>query len=135
MPTYTRTGEGSVSVRRSTDNQLVEISPQESIQTYQILGSGWEKTSDEPYYPLGHIKDTLVLDGASPGSVEDLSSFRFLQITTDGDDIVVTANSAANPFGYPLQANIPFFIENKDGVIDVLHFTGTGSVVVVGLDR
>ena len=134
MPTYTRTGEGPQTVRR-VDNQLIEVYPRESVKTFTVLGDGWTKTSDEPYYTLGHIQVPVVSDGETPVDVTGLKGFRFLQVITDGSDVVVTANAADNPYGYPLIAGTPFFISNIDGNIDVLWFSGTGNVNVVGLDR
>lgn len=128
MPTYTRTGEGPASVADIYGHQ-VEVNPGESVQTYKILGTGWTKTSDEPYYELGYVQSET-----SPGSISGLLGYKYLQVTTEGSDVVITANAATNPNGYQLQADVAFVLSN-DGVIDELHFTGSGTVTVIGLKR
>lgn len=129
MPTYTNASATTQTVPNLAGNNIV-VDPGESIQTLQILGDGWTKTSDEPFYALGHVHAV-----ESPGSVDGLLGYRYLQIRTSDTGITVTANAAANPGAYPLVAGEPFYIDNTAGVVDELHFTGAGDVTVVGLDR
>jgi hypothetical protein len=129
MPTYTN-ATGTTAIVPNLGGNNVKVEPGESIQTYQILGTGWTKTSDEPHYALGHVHAV-----ESPGSVDELLGYRYIQIRTADTGITVTANVADNPGAYPLVANEPFYIDNTAGVVDALHFTGAGDVVVVGLDQ
>ncbi len=50
MPTYKRDANESVAEAMDTTGTKRFVSPGESIQTYDILGPGWTKTSDEPFY-------------------------------------------------------------------------------------
>lgn len=129
MPTYTNNTGTSQVVPNLAGNNVV-VGDGESIQTYRILWTGWTKTSDEPFYALGHVHAA-----ESPARVDGLLGYRYIQIRTADTGITVTANAADNLGAYPLVANEPFYIDNTAGVVAELHFTGSGDVTVVGLDR
>lgn len=126
MPTYTRTGEGSASVE-NTSGRMVEVNPGESIETYKILGAGWDKTDDEPYHAIGVTQSIT-----SPGTIENLLEYPYLRIIAGAAGITVKANTTTNPNTYPLQNGVALTLENE-GRIDSLIFTGAGAVSVVGL--
>lgn len=127
MPTYTRTGEGPASATDIYGHQ-VEVVPGDSVETYKILGTGWTKTSDEPYYKLGSSQTV-----ASPGSATGLIGFSVIRVTTADDEIIVTANAEDNPYAYNLTAGVSVDIANKRE-IETLFFTGSGTVTVIGID-
>jgi hypothetical protein len=130
MPTYTNNTGTSQVVPNLAGNNVV-VGAGESVQTYRILGTGWTKTNDEPYFALARVRGSIT----SPGTVSGLVTDRYLQVLTDADGITVKANVAANPNEYPLQKGVPYYIDNADGVIDALVFVGDGAVTVVGMDR
>lgn len=127
MPTY-RNDTGTSQVVPNLAGNNVVVGAGESIQTYRILGTGWTKTSDEPYFRLTTFRQVVT----SPGSVTGLSGQRIIRVVTPSDGISMTANAAANPNAYPLTAYAAIDIAN-DGEIDALIFTGTGTVTVIGL--
>lgn len=130
MPTYIN-DTGTTQVVRGVAGHNHVVGDGEEVRTFQILpGEGWTKTSDEPHYALGRVAVVAV---AGTGSITGLLSSRFIELRADAD-ISVTANTATNPGAYPLRPDEPFWIDNTRGVIDSLHFSGTGAVTVVGLD-
>lgn len=131
MPTYENTS-GVGRHGRGTAGQLVYIEHGETIQTYQILGDGWTKTSDEPYYAIGRTSTVTV---STTGSATGLLGSKYLELRAQADGITVTANSASNPNSYPLKSGESFWIDNSAGIIDELHFSGGGDVIVVELDQ
>jgi hypothetical protein len=128
MPTYTRSATSSAFVRNSSGDE-VQVNTGESVSTFKILGTGWTKTSDEPYFPLGKSSTPIT----SPDTAEGLKGFRTLKLLTAGIDIVVKANVAANPYSLSLTKDVETVIDNSDGFIDALVITGTGTVSVVGI--
>lgn len=127
MPTYIN-DTGTTQVVRGLAGNNVIIGAGESIQTLQILGNGWAKTSDEPYLQLSNFRDEV----AAPGSVSGLLSSALITLVASVDGIIVTANAAANPNGYQLAAGVVVEIDNP-GEIDTLYFTGgPGTVLVQG---
>lgn len=129
MPTYTN-ATGTTQVVTASSGAEAVVPNGGSVQTYQILGSGWTKTSDEPYFELATFRETVT----SPATVSGLIGQKIIRVVTADDDIFMTANVSENPNTYPLTANIAMDILNG-GQIDALVFTGAGTVTVIGLQE
>ena len=127
MPTYLRTADTPASVFDKLNDHTV-VMPGQSIETYKILVEGWSKTSDQPYFPIATLSQTVT----SPATVSNLLSQRVIRVVPGADGLSMTANVAGNPNAYPLTKGMPMDILN-DGEIEALVFTGSGSVTVIGL--
>jgi hypothetical protein len=126
MPTYTRSATSAVLVE-NTSGEKVWVYPTQSIETYQILGTGWTKTEDEPFFPLGSQSAPVT----SPETVTGLKSFKTIKLLTAGTDITIKANAAANPYVLSLTKDVEKVIDNSHGYIDSLIIAGTGTVSIV----
>ena len=127
MPTYLRTDDKPASVvDKNNDHTLVEQG--QSIETYQILGAGWSKTSDAPYFALATYRQTVT----SPGEATGLLGQNVIRVMALADGITMTANVAANPNTYPLTKGMSIDLLNE-GEISSLVFAGAGDVLVIGL--
>ena len=111
MPTYTRTADapGAV-VNKYNDHTVVEKG--DSVETYKILGAGWTKTSDEPYFALSTFRQTVT----SPGTVTGLIGQHIIRVMAAADGINMTANAAANPNSYPLTKGVAIDIVNDSEI-------------------
>ena len=127
MPTYTNDTGTTQIVTNLAGNNVVVV-PGESIQTYLILGTGWTKTDDEPWYPLATKHVTVT----APGTATELIDQKIIRVMALVDGITMAANDADNPYAYPLTKNVAVDVENG-GEIDILAFGGTGDVLVIGL--
>ena len=128
MPTYKNISawpQGAV----TTDGCLVTVAPGATIETYRLLGAGWEKASDEPLLPLTGLRKNVT----APGSVSGLQGFSLITLMAKADGIVVTPNATGNPNGYELSNGVVVEVDNR-GEIESLYFTGTGAVLVQGLN-
>lgn len=128
MPTYKNISawpQGAV----TTDGCLVTVAPGATIETYRLLGAGWEKASDEPLLPLTGLRKNVT----APGSVSGLQGFSLITLTAKADGIVVTPNATGNPNGYELSKGVVVEVDNR-GEIESLHFTGSGAVLIQGLN-
>lgn len=126
MPTYTRSATSATLVE-NLSGEKVWVKTGETIETYQILGTGWTKTEDTPFYPLG-AQSTPV---TSPETVTGLKGFKTIKLLTAGTDITVKANAAANTYVLSLTKDVEKVIDNSHGYIDSLIIAGTGTVSVV----
>ena len=48
MPTYTNASTTETKIVTDINGVITDVAPGASIQTYEILGTGWTKTSDSP---------------------------------------------------------------------------------------
>ena len=128
MPTYQRTAQLSEIVRNA-DGDRVWVATGGTVETYKILGEGWKKIDDAPYYPLG----TAPVVVTSPDSVAGLSKYQKVKVITDGLDVEIKANAADNPYSLSLTQNVEVELDNEFGYIDALFATGTGDVTVTGV--
>jgi hypothetical protein len=70
MPTYKRIAE-TPATTVLTDGGIKEVLPGETVETYKVLGAGWQKTSAEPYYNPVLALDSfnLPIAGTAPVTV------------------------------------------------------------------
>ncbi len=125
MPTF-RNDLNSDQLAVTTGGATATVPPGESIQTYQILGSGWTKTSDEPYDRLTLVEATV----AAGSSVSGLLQCTVIVCTAGASGLKVCPNSAGNPGGLTLPGGLPVEIDNP-GTIEALYVVGTGGTVFV----
>lgn len=130
MPTYQNTSKDKTFKVKDYQGNTCYVSPGFFIMTYQAnLPLEMNKVSDEPYFPLAKLNQTVTVSGT--GSITDLLEYKVLRLTASATGMAVKAQTASNTFTLPLVANQALDIENL-GEISALHFTGTGTVLVVG---
>jgi hypothetical protein len=128
MPTYTNATGATAIVPNLAGNNVV-VDPGESIQTLQILGDGWTKTSDEPFDRLTLVRETV----SAGGHVSGLLPCPVIVCTASQAGIIACPNSTSNPGGFELPAGFPVEIDNS-GTIEALYLVGSsGTVLVQGL--
>ena len=128
MPTYKNNTNESVMVEDIHGNNAV-VPPGFYVETYKYMDSVLTRTADTPYFPLAKINDSVSVSGT--GSISGLLDCKILRLTASSSGMAVKVDSASNTFTMPLISNQPMDIENN-GEINTLHFTGSGTVGVVG---
>jgi hypothetical protein len=128
MPTYRNDSEEARSATGSDGLECI-VQPGQSVETYQILGAGWTKTSDAPYDRLTLVEEVVVA-GASASGLLACSS---ILCTASASGLKACPNSPDNPGGLTLPVGSVAEIANN-GSIETLHIIGSGgSVFVQGL--
>ncbi|MFA7175255.1 MAG: hypothetical protein WC340_17915 [Kiritimatiellia bacterium] len=131
MPTYKNDTNGQQTFF-NLSGALQFAQPGESVETYKILGAGWTKTADAPFYPVCGAVHEVTAAGAETKTQAVAVSMAFFEIRADVD-VVVHANAADAP-GYPLQAGGTRVFSNPGSIAAmVLDFSGAGTVTIIEL--
>ena len=129
MPTYRNDGKDTFSVV-DVDGNTALVVPGMSVKTYAYLVAPMTRTADDPYFPIA-LKNVAVTV-AGTASETDLISCKILRLFTTDTGISVKVDSANSTYSMLLFQDQVQDIVNK-GEINSLHFTGTGTVYLVGL--
>jgi hypothetical protein len=137
MPTYTNATGAAAYVESTTGLALVQ--PGASVQTYQVLGTGWTKTAATPYYNPVAALETVTASGAGSETVDiELDTVRIVISNVSGGGVTPYIDAAANTpaLHAELTAGDVLTID-RDGNITslVLVFADAGSCVVKQLSE
>ncbi len=132
MPTYTNSSTTSKQVRNA-NGQIVIVSPNESVETLKILGTGWTKTADTPFANPTIAHDILEFTGietiSHPIDVAAKSIEVFNRIDSNGNVSLYWQSSSNLPVfalllpGRSVEADIK-------GELDTLVCVSTDDAVV-----
>lgn len=132
MPTYTNSSSTSKQIKNA-DGQSVIVSPNGSVETHQILGTGWTKTADTPYANPILAHDVLTFTGAQTISHSIDSSAKSVEVFNR------TSSTGNVSVYWQSQSNLPVFAlllpgrsveADIKGEADTLIFVSTNNAVI-----